>query len=126
MSNDILGAGPKLRPKVEGKLIPIKNHVIVEEMNFGERTTRAGIILLDDDGKDHGIRPRWAKVYSVGKTQKDIQVGQWILVDHGRWTRAIEVKDPDSGAVQILRRVDPNDILLTADEPPVDETVRDL
>ena len=32
-------------------------------MNFEERVTAGGIILRSDDGKEHGIRPRWAEVY---------------------------------------------------------------
>jgi co-chaperonin GroES (HSP10) len=74
------------------KLVPLHDHVIVTDMNFGQRTLSSGIIMLGDDTKTDGIRPRWAKVYAVGPDQKDVVVGQWILVEHGRWTRGIEVE----------------------------------
>ena len=35
---------------IKGKLTPIRDHVIVEEMNFGEQKTKAGLIILSDDG----------------------------------------------------------------------------
>ena len=65
---------------------PIKNHVVVTDMNFGSRELSSGIVLLGDDGKTDGIRPRWAKVYAVGPDQDEIKVGQWVLIEHGRWT----------------------------------------
>ncbi|MCU6295055.1 hypothetical protein, partial [Escherichia coli] len=30
-------------------------------------------------------------VYSVGEDITDIKEGQWILIDHGRWSRTIEI-----------------------------------
>ena len=30
---------------IKGKLTPIKKNVIVEEMNFGEQKTKAGLII---------------------------------------------------------------------------------
>jgi co-chaperonin GroES (HSP10) len=57
--------------KVFGHVHPLKDGIIVEDMNFGERKTRSGLILLEDDGKLQGIRPRWAKVYAVGACARD-------------------------------------------------------
>ena len=73
--------------------------------------------------KNSGIRPRWAKVYAVGPEQKDIQVGQYILISHGRWTRGIKIQDIEG--VKTIRKVDNNDILLISDEPVLDETLSD-
>ena len=101
--------------KIKG-ITPIKNHVIVAEMNFGERKLSSGIVLLGDDAKTSGIRPRWAKVYAVGPTQLDVVPGQWILVEHGRWTRGVNV-EIDSVAFTI-RRVDSDAILAVSDEQP--------
>lgn len=64
-------------------LIPLKDHVIVTDMNFRGRSLSSGIILLGDDGTTEGIRPRWAKIYAVGPEQTDVTVGQWILIEHG-------------------------------------------
>lgn len=68
-----------------------KGKVLVTELEHGERTTAGGIVLTNDDGKIRGIRSRWGKVYSVGEDITDIKEGQWILIDHGRWSRTIEV-----------------------------------
>ena len=101
-------------------LHPLKDSVIVADMVFDERITTGGIVLLNDNGKGTGIRPRWAQVYAVGPEQQDIKVGDWILVSHGRWTRGIDVED-ETGK-HTLRRVDPKDILLQSDQPMQDET----
>ena len=88
----------------------LDDHVLVADMNFKERITTSGILLLNDDGRTAGIRPRWAQVYAIGPDQQDIKVGQWILVDHGRWTRGVKIED--TTGEHVIRRIDPNDILL--------------
>jgi co-chaperonin GroES (HSP10) len=105
------------------KLQPLNDSVVVADMTFDERITTGGIVLLNDNGKGTGIRPRWAQVYAVGPNQQDVVVGQWICVAHGRWTRGIDIED-ESGK-QTLRRVDPRDILLVSNEQPQDETFSD-
>lgn len=102
---------------------PLNDAVIVSDMAFDERISTGGIVLLNDNGKGNGIRPRWGLVYAVGPDQKDVAVGQWVCVAHGRWTRGIEVED-ESGK-KTLRRIDPKDIMLISDEPVQDETWSD-
>lgn len=104
-------------------LKPLNDYVLVSDMVFKERLTSGGIVLMGDDTKSHGVRPRWGRVYAVGPNQTDVTIGQWICVAHGRWTRGVKIED-DSG-VQTLRRIDTNDILLVSDEPVVDDTVMD-
>lgn len=111
-------------PKQIQEIRALNEHVLVTDMHFGERKLGSGIVLLNDDGKGEGIRPRWAQVFAVGPEQTDVRVGQWILVAHGRWTRANEIEI--GGKVLQLRRVDQNDILLISDEQPnVDDTQSD-
>ena len=105
------------------KIKALGDTVIVSNMHFDERITRGGIILRNDDMKSAGIRPRWGKVYAIGPEQKDIKVGQWILISHGRWTRGIKVED-DNGETTI-RKVDVKDILLVSDDPVEDYTLSD-
>lgn len=105
------------------KLIPLQDHVIVSDMSFGERFTNSGLVLLGDDGKSSGIRPRWCRVYAVGPDQQDVKVGEWICVAHGRWSRGFEVETPEGQFT--LRRVDPKDIMLSSDELPKDDTLSD-
>lgn len=100
----------------------IKNDILVSEIEQGIRKLASGIILPDDDAKDRGIRPRWCQVYAVGPTATaDVKVGQWVLVEHGRWTRAAEVKQ-DDGSTLSIRRIDPDCLLLVSDEKPDDST----
>jgi co-chaperonin GroES (HSP10) len=105
------------------QLHPLNDSVIVSDMNFEERLSSGGIVLLTDNGKSSGIRPRWARVYAVGPDQHDIRIGSWVCVEHGRWTRGITVETPEGKMT--LRKVDPNDILLVSDEPMEDETMSD-
>ncbi len=94
----------------------IHNDVIVSDMDFGEIRLSSGIILRSDDGKTHGIKPRWGKVYKVGPEQKDVKEGQWILIEHGRWSRKIKINDGESE--KEIQKVDVNCILAVSDERP--------
>ena len=101
---------------------PLNKRVLVCKMRFGDIKTRGGIILLDDDGKEQGIHPRWCQAYAVGPKQEDIQVGQWILVAHGRWTRGMIVEK--DGVKEEVRMVDEKDILLVSDNEPAEEIAK--
>ena len=118
MKLDAGGSQKYLRPLEGFKSIrALHNDILVVDMNFEAGMTGGGIFLLGDDGKQRGLRPRWALVYEVGPDQKDVSVGQWILVEHGRWTRGIKFKNQD-GEEQTLRKVDPECLLLVSDEDP--------
>jgi co-chaperonin GroES (HSP10) len=71
----------------------LQDNVLVSEMEFDTRITQSGLILPNDNGTSLGIRPRWGRVYAIGPKQKNVQVGQWIMVAHGRWTRGIDIED---------------------------------
>ncbi|UTS53419.1 hypothetical protein UES1_044 [Escherichia phage UE-S1] len=90
-----------------------KGKVLVTELEHGERKTAGGIVLTNDDGKIRGIRSRWARVYSVGEDITDIKEGQWILIDHGRWSRTIEVDGIKLNLVDY-----PAAVSLVSDEDP--------
>lgn len=99
----------------------LKDNILVKDMEFSQRLSRGGIILTSDDMKSQGVRPRWAEVCAVGPEQKDVRVGQWILVAHGRWTRGLKIEV--DGVEMVVRMIDQNDILLVSDDPMVDETM---
>lgn len=101
----------------------IRNDVIVSEMSFDQRITSSGLILPGDNGTSLGIRPRWGQVYAVGPDQTDVQVGDWICVAHGRWTRGLEIED--QGVQRTIRKIDPKDILLVSEQQPQDDTMSD-
>ena len=106
----------------EGKTIkPLGKNIIVRDMSFDVRTLDSGIVLLSDDGKTDGIRPRWAQVYATGPEQTDVTVGQWVLVEHGRWSRGIKITQ--NGEELTIRRADPEAIMMVSDEQPQSETI---
>lgn len=106
--------------KVE-KITALYDQVLVTNMNFGERVSSGGIVLPSDDGKVTGIKPRWCQVYTVGPDQKDVKAGDWICVEHGRWTRVLVIED-DNGTHEI-QKVDTDAILLISDSHPEDDFI---
>lgn len=103
------------------QLRALRKDIIVTDMEFDVRITQGGLILPNDNGTSLGIRPRWGQVYAVGPDQKDVEIGQWICVAHGRWTRGLDIED-ESGK-RTIRKIDPKDILLVADQKPQDMTM---
>jgi len=103
--------------KVTGKLVPIRDNVLITDMDFGEQTTASGLVILSDDGKSEGVKSRWGRVWAVGPDQQDVKAGEWILLEHGRWTRGVTVVEEDGTEITI-RRADINAILMVTDEKP--------
>src|SRR6056300_755879 len=102
---------------INGTLRPIGNRVIVSNMYFGEQKTKSGLIINDDNGKTRGIYPRWGQVHSKGPDNKDeYAVGDWVLVEHGRWTRGININE-GNGELE-LRMVEAESILAYSNEKP--------
>jgi co-chaperonin GroES (HSP10) len=104
---------------VKGDITPLRDKILITDMEFEEVRTRSGIYIPSQNGKVEGIKPRWGRVWAVGPDQEDVKVGEWIYVDHGRWTRGITVEDHDGNEI-IVRMVDNKDILLSAETPPDD------
>ena len=92
--------------------------VLVIDMDMGEMTTSSGIVIQSDDGKAHGIKPRWAKVYKVGTEVTDIKEGQWVLIEHSRWTRKIKIDDGQGE--KEFQKVETKSIMMVTDERPND------
>ena len=102
---------------IEGTLRAIGNRVLVTDMYFGEQKTAGGLIIKDDDGTTRGIYPRWARVYDKGPDNKDdYAVDDWILIEHGRWTRSMLVDD-GTGEKE-YRMVESESILAVSNEKP--------
>lgn len=93
----------------------LRNNILVSEIEKGMQKVN-GIIIPDDNMKDRGIKPRWCKVFAIGPKVYDIEVGMWILVDHGRWTRGFEAEI--SGETNMYRFVDFKDVLGVQWEKP--------
>jgi len=105
---------------IKGKVRAIHADVLVCNMHFGETTTAGGIIIQSDDAKAHGVKPRWAQVYAKGLENKDpYSVGDWVLVEHGRWTRKIKIENEKGEEVE-LQKVEHQSILAWQDDAPTD------
>jgi co-chaperonin GroES (HSP10) len=107
---------------VKGNLRPLHDKVMVTNMNFGEGKTKTGIVLPSDDGRSSGLHPRWCQVKFVGDDQKDIKVGQWLLMQHGRWTRGIKYEE--NGDELTLHMIDLEGVLVVSDEEPKTDDYR--
>ena len=97
----------------------LNGKVLVHNIEQGEKRTKNGIIILDDNGKERGIRERWAQIYALGPDVDDLEIGQWVLVKHGRWSRGIDIKTTEQQTT--IRQVDyPEAILLVSDNCPIE------
>ena len=85
-------------------------------MEKGELKSRGGIILINDDNSEQGIRPRWMQVYSVGPNVVDIKEGQWIMVEHGRWTHGMILRDDKEEFT--IWAAEEESVLLVSDKKP--------
>jgi co-chaperonin GroES (HSP10) len=100
---------------------PLQNRVLAELLGLDTRVTASGIILQGENGKDRGIRPRWAKVHLVGEGIDWVEPGQYVLVAHGRWSRQFECEH--NGEKLKLVHLDNKECLLVSNEDPMDEFV---
>jgi co-chaperonin GroES (HSP10) len=103
--------------KVKG-IKALSKDVLVIDMDMGEQKTAGGLIIQSDDGKAHGVKPRWAKVYKVGSEVDFVKEGQWILIEHGRWTRKIKIDDGDGE--KEFQKVETKSIIAVANQRPND------
>jgi co-chaperonin GroES (HSP10) len=106
--------------KVTGTLTPLRDRVLFSDMEFGEEITKGGIILKSDNGKADGIKPRWGRVWAIGPEQTEVKVGEWILLEHGRWSRAAEYENED-GTITKIQLADNDAIMMVSDEKPGSE-----
>lgn len=107
--------------KIVGTIEPMPDVILARDMENGYSLTKSGLIILDDNGKDPGIRPRWTTVYKVGSNVTDVKPGDYILVEHGRWTHIIEIEEPkEDGTFETVKmqRIDPNGIYMVCDTRP--------
>lgn len=100
---------------------PLRERVLAELLGLDERVTASGIVIAGENGKDRGIRPRWAKVHLVGEGIDWVQPGQYLLVAHGRWSRQFEAEH--NGEKLKLVHLDNKECLIVTDQLPDDNFV---
>jgi co-chaperonin GroES (HSP10) len=101
---------------------PTKGKIFVTDLERGMSKTAGGIIMTDDNMTNRGIRSRWGKVVFVGADDNNgldgIAVGDWILVEHGRWSMGIDLLDADTGETVTIWHIDNKAMLVVCDEDP--------
>ena len=71
-------------------------------MESREQKTAGGIIVQVMMDKQEAYIPRWCRVLAKGhENNDDYEVGDWILVEHGRWTRGLKVEMAQEGKSQL-------------------------
>lgn len=102
------------------KVRAITDKILATNLEMGERITAGGIIVADDNMKTQGIRPRWCQVYSMGNRcifKDEIEVDDWILVHHGRWTLGMKYQG------MWIWQIDPDGLLLHSKTKPSAENM---
>lgn len=103
--------------KVTGTIKPLGAKIFVSDMEFGEQQTTSGLFIPSANGKAAGISPRWGRVWAIGPDQQEVKIGEWILIEHGRWTRTVEVEQEDGSLLEV-RMVDSKDVMMSTDDKP--------
>lgn len=93
---------------------PLKDNIFITELEGRVLKTKGGIIIPDDNMKAHGIKARWGRVWKVGPDVHSVKPGEWVYVEHGRWTNRIEMQFPE-GQIDTWK-IDPKAILLVSDQ----------
>jgi co-chaperonin GroES (HSP10) len=77
---------------------PKRDWIFIDIDDRGAKILKSGLIQLDDDMRDGGIRPRWTTVLSVGEAvaeETGIKPGDRLLLEHLGWTRPFHHETPE-------------------------------
>ena len=102
------------------KIKPLRDKIFGVILDVGEITTKAGIILQSDVGKEG--RPRWFKIEAVGPKATEVKEGDYVLVDTGRWSKSLKRL---SDGVE-LRDIEYDGILAVADKDNMPSELQQL
>lgn len=71
----------------------IPDTMYVEKIEYGERKTKGGLYLQAEkmDYEGRFAHPRWAKVRFKADNIKNIEVGDWVLIEHGHWSTSMKM-----------------------------------
>jgi len=108
--------------KFKGDVKAIGEDILVTNMYFGDEKSAGGIIIGNDNGKVRGIKARWCQVFDIGhrsKLKDSINIGDWIMLEHGRWSRQVLIED-SKGQDWVIQKADVDAILLVSEEQPAE------
>jgi len=86
---------------------------IMVDKPSGFKQTKSGLFIADKDKDISGVRSRWFKLYSVGEEIDWVREGQYVYVEHGRWSNGVKVDNETT-----IYLLDNNCLLLVSDEVP--------
>jgi hypothetical protein len=77
--------------EIPEQIVCLPNTMYVEKIEYGERKTKGGLVLMKEqmDYEGRFARPRWAKVRYKAENITNIEVGDWILINHGHWSTSM-------------------------------------
>lgn len=102
---------------------PLDNNIL-GRVSFDEHMSDGGILIsVNDNAKSSGIRPRWTKVWKVGEGVTEVKAGDWVLVEHGRWSFKSEIVNDNGKKIEFMR-IDPNALMAISEERPI--AVKDI
>jgi len=101
---------------IDGKIRPIQDRLYVKDIEKGENITKSGLIILDDNMSERGVRPRWATVYKTGPKVDGLNPGDRILIAHARWTKPFIALDDNGEYVELRAAEYPDSILLVMEK----------
>jgi hypothetical protein len=101
------------------KIQAIRDHILCTQADFGDQTTQAGIVIKSNINKSQGISSRWMQVFEVGPDIDWLTPGEWVLVEYGRWSNGLQVRDDrlPNGEAEVWK-VDPAGCLAASDTKP--------
>jgi hypothetical protein len=100
------------------KIRAYKDNILCINGDFGEKKTRAGIILKSTIGTDEGISPRWFQVFETGPEVTTVKSGDWVYVEYGQWTEGTRMEDDRLEEGQRVWKVNPEAMMLVSDDLP--------
>ena len=103
------------------EITPIRDKILGRMLEtFGaNRTTPGGLVLTETDmNAENAIRPRWFEVTHVGPEQEEILAGQYVLVEHGRWSRGINLEGTMREEDKLFL-IDNDEMLMVSDNDPL-------
>ena len=74
------------------KIEPIHGGIFVTNFEVGDHVVNGIRIQYEAYKRGKWIHPRWAQVCAVSKEEKNLKVGQWVLLQHGHWSTVMKMK----------------------------------
>jgi len=98
---------------------PINDKVLAKlKEPMGETTqSKGGVFVMENHQSEKFIRPRWFEVTHIGPEQIDVTPGQFVLVEHGRWSRGIDINGTHREEDKLFL-IDNDAMLMVSDDDP--------